>query len=506
MTTDGPVAVSPDGGTAGARAGPQAGPGGPIDGADSRRAGRNVVAVMAGDVLGKAATVVFTVVVARHLGATDFGSFSYALALGLLLSTFIAWGFDAEVLRRGSVDSSVLGEVLGQALVLRALHAVPVVAVGGLLIAFGRPAGADVTAIVLVVVATLVDGFGDCGRAAATARERPAWSTFALVVQRVVACALAASVVLLGGDLVAVCAAYLVSSGIGAAVLLALLGRLGAHPRFRGLDRGALPGLWRGTFLLGLDAVLSMAVFRVDALLLGAIAGTREVAAYTVAYRLMETVLFVAWAVGRSVFPAMARAAGGPRLLRVGEGALAAAAGLLVPYAVLLVLEGDRLLALLFGPEYGPDSAVTLQLLAFAPLTFALTFLTGVMLFAQGRKVQMVVASGTGLTVNIALNLAVIPVYGAQGAAAATLICYAVQGLLSVGLLSRGNGLLRVDRALLVSGSAALPMGALLVAVDAPLLVEAAAGGVAYVACAVLVARRWAPEQLDLVRSLARRG
>jgi len=477
-----------------------------VDASASRRAGRNVVAVILGEIQGKIVTLAFTVVVARQLGATSFGTFSYALALGLLLGTFISWGFDAEVLRRGSVDRRDLDLALGQALILRTVHTVPVMLVGGLLVAFGRPEGAQVPAVALIVLATILDSFGDCGRAASTARERPAWSSFALVVQRVVAFVLAILALGLGGSLVAVSAAYLISSIAGLFVLTRLLRQLDVRPRFRGFDRLDLRKMWRSTFLLGLDVVLAMALFRVDALMLGAIAGSREVASYTVAYRLMETVLFVAWAIGRSTFPVMARAESGAELLRAGESALAAASALLVPYAVLLLIEGQPLLTLVFGAGFGTDPAVSLQFLAFAPLTFAVTYLTGYMLFARGRKVQMVLASAGGLVVNVALNVALIPVYGARGAAFATLVSYAVAGLLCVAFLAPGNGILRLDRAVLISGVAALPMVTVLLWAKAPLLPKAILGSAVYLAVYVGVAHSWAPGQLTLLRSLLRKA
>jgi O-antigen/teichoic acid export membrane protein len=476
------------------------------DGSASRRAGRNVVAVMLADILGKVITLAFTVLVARQLGATGFGDFSYALALGLLLGTFIAWGFDSEVARRGSVDGRQLDVALSQALVLRAVHTVPVMVVGGLIIALGRPDVAEIPAIVLVVLATVLDSFGDCGRAAATARERPAWSSFALVLQRAVACVLAIVVLSFGGGLLAVSAGYLLSSVVGLFVLTLLLRRLQVRPRFRLVDWAGLRTMWRSTVLLGLDIVLSMALFRVDTLMLGAIAGSRGVASYTVAYRLMETALFVAWAVGRSLFPAMARAGSGPALLRVGENALAAAGALLLPYGVLLLVEGERLLELVFGAEYGEDSVVSLRFLAFAPLAFALTYLTGFLLFAQGRKAQMVTTSAVGLIVNVALNVVLIPTYGARGASVATLVSYAVAGLLGVAFMAPRTGILRLDRSLLIGVVAALPMAAVLLQVDAPVLVEAVLGSAVYLASYAAVARWRAPEQLDLLRSLLARG
>ena len=443
--------------------------------------------------------------VARELGASAFGSFSYALAFGLLLGTVIAWGFDAEILRRGSTDPAALDVVLGQALLLRTAHAVPVLVLGGVVGVVTRPTAEAAQTLLLVLLACVLDGYGDSGRSAATAREQPGRAAVALVAQRVSACLLAVAALAAGGGVVAVSGAYLLSSVVGQVALGVLLRRLGVRPRLRP-DGPALRRTWRSTFLLGVDTVLAMALFRIDAVMLGALADDAAVAAYAVAYRLMETVLFVTWAVSRSLFPAMARAGGGPALLRVGETAVSVAGALLVPYGVLLLVDGGELLRLLFGAEYGGDSVTALRLLAFAPLVFAAAYYASYLLLVQRRNRGILVSTVVAVVLNIALNLALIPALGARGAAAATTASYLVEAVVCLAYVRPGAGWLRLDRALLLPAVAALPMAVLLVVLGGHVLVQAAVAGAAYVAGYLLLTRWRDPERLALLRAIVTRG
>jgi len=472
----------------------------------SGRAARNVLAVVSGELLGKVATLVFTVVVARELGATEFGSLSYALAFGMLLGTLVKWGFDADLTRRGAADRADLDVALGQSLVLRAMHALPVLVLGGLAGALTRPSAQAAWTLVLVLLATVLDSFGDAGRAAATALEQLGRTVVALVAQRVLACVLAVLVLLAGGGLVEVAATYLLSSIAGQLTLAAVLRSLGVRPRLTGLDPLALRAMWGRVFLIGLDTVLSMALFRLDALMIAALADDAELAAYSVAYRLMETVLFVNWAVSRSTFPAMVRAGSGAPLLRVGESAVAVVGAVLVPYGVLVALEGGALVRLLFGDGYGGEPVVTLQLLALAPMSFGVSYLASYVLLVQQRKTQVLLATIGGVVANVALNLALIPAYGARGAGAATTLTYLVQAAVTVAFVAPGNGVLRLDRALTLPALAALPMAVALALLEGPVLVVACAGALMYVGCYLLLARWHDPAQLDLLRSMAKRS
>ncbi len=472
----------------------------------ARRTARNVLALISGELVGKVATLVFTVVVARELGATSFGSLSYAFAFGLLLATLVSWGFDAEQVRRASADRDELGAALTTALVLRTLHAVPVLLLGALVGVLTRPSTAAAQTLVLVLLASVLDSYGDAGRSAATALERLGRTVVALVVQRVSACVLAVAVLASGGGLVAVAGAYLLSSVLGQSVLAVLLHRLGVRLSPSAVTLPALGGFWRRTLLLGVDSVLSMALFRLDALLLGALADDGQVAAYAVAYRLMETVLFVTWAVSRSLFPTMVRAGGGAPLLRVTESAISIAGALLVPYGVLVLLDGGDLVRLLFGGEYGGDPVVALAWLAFAPVSFAVGYFGSYLLVVQQRTARLVATTVFAVVVNTALNVVLIPAYGAPGAAAATTASYVAQAVLTVVLIAPGTGVLRPERALLLPALASLALAATLLGLRLPVLVEAPVGGAVYVAAYLLLVRWRDPAQLALLRSLVSRS
>ncbi len=500
-----PVPGAGDGGVAVLERDQPADPAPVLDDRSAQRAARNVAAIVAGELVGKAATLLFTIVGARELGPTSFGSLSYALAFGLLLSTLVGWGFDAEQIRRASADRQDLGAVLAQGLVLRTVHAVPVVLVGVLLGVLTRPSAPAAAALVLVLLASVSDSYGDAGRSAATAIEQLGGTVVALVTQRISASVLAVAVLAAGGGLVAVAAMYLLSSLLGQLCLALILRRLGVRPRWSAVDRAALMDMWRRTFLLGVDAVLSTALFRLDALMLGALSGDREVATYSVAYRLMETVLFVNWAVSRSLFPAMVRAEKGQPLLRVAETAVSIAGAVLVPYGVLVAVDGDGLLQLLFGASYGHDSFVALQLLAFAPVAFGVSYFGSFLLVVQQRKVRLLLTTVAAVVLNAALNLVLIPMVGARGAAAATTVSYALQAVFTIALVAPHNGVLRAERGLALPVVASVPMACALVLLHAPVLVEAVTATAVYLAVYLLLARWRDPAQLRVLLSVVRR-
>ena len=461
---------------------------------------------MAGaELAGKVATLVFTIVAARSLGAAGFGAFSYALAFSMLLATVPSWGFDSVLIRRGSADLADLGPALAQTLALRSILATPVLIIGGTVGALTRPSDEAAIALVLILVATVADTYGDAGRSAAGALERRGRTSVALIAQRLATAVLAIVLLGQGSGLVAVALVYLVSSAFGQLLTWRALRLLHIRPDWSAVTRPQLRAMWRSSFVLGVDTLVAMMLFRLDAVLLGIIRGDEELASYAIAYRLLETVLFVNWAVTRAIFPGMSRAREDREAVLLAEQGLAAVATVFVPYGALLVLEGPRLLKLLFGSEYTGDSGHSMQLLAAAPLAFALSYLASEALTARKRNRAVLLSTAGGAALNIVINLVAIPLYGGPGAAVATTLAYLAEGGLAIALAGPTMGYLRVDRALRLPVLALAPMVAVMLAMQLPVLVECAVGGVVYLLTWLLLARWLFPEQLRVVGKLLQR-
>jgi O-antigen/teichoic acid export membrane protein len=70
----------------------------------ARRIARNTGVQVAGDAVGKLATLAFYIVTARELGVEDFGQFTFGLSVGLLLAVIVAFGLDDITAREVARD------------------------------------------------------------------------------------------------------------------------------------------------------------------------------------------------------------------------------------------------------------------------------------------------------------------------------------------------------------------------------------------------------------------
>lgn len=468
----------------------------------TRRIARNAAILAAAEVTGKLATLAFTIVAARALGPSDFGAFAYALSFSLLVAVLPAWGFDSLLIQRASAEPDRLPAFLSETLVWRAAVAVPVFIVAAIVGSSLRPTTTSAIALLLVLTATFLDVLVEGGRSAARARQSQGGIGGALVAQRFSTAVLGIAAVGAGLGLIGISVAYLVGTLAGGILVIRSVRRLGVATDFGSLRREGLARTGRLSVLIGIDAVLALALFRVDQLLLGAFKGDQAVGRYAAGYRLLETVLFVSWSVALAVFPAMSAVPARWQVRRNVEQALAGVFVLYVPFAVGLFMEAEPVLRLLYGQAYSAGGAGLVRWLSSAPFFFAIGFIGSYALLAVGRPARAVVATLVATIYNVGLNVALIPSLSATGAAIATTTSYALEAVIVLAFLLPEIGVVRLHRALAAPAVAAVAMSAVLVVVRQQVVVELLLAVLVYGVSWLALARWRAPGQLAVVASV----
>jgi O-antigen/teichoic acid export membrane protein len=477
-------------------------------GVDSRRILANVGWRTLADLGSKVASLVLYVVMARKLGATQYGVFTFALAFAALATILANLGQDVVLTREVSRDPRRIHDYFFNTIAQKVIVALPTLAVACAILAAVGASRELIIVTFVVGIGVLLEDLANTCTATFQAYERMAFVTVVLVTERWLAAAVGIGALLLGAGVVVVGCIYAASAGVAFLLALRLLTTRVVRPR-REIDLSRARRLLREAAPVGIAMVFGMVLFRVDTAMLAAFKPESAVGNYGVAYRLFEATLFLSWSVGASVYPVMARLsrATTPPLGFVFQSSLKLGAALTLPLAVGASLAGHELVRLLFGPEYQPAEHALL-LLAPTFFLYPLCYLTGGMLLAQSRQRAMTIAYGAVAAENILANFALIPKWSLSGAAAGTTIS---QALLAVPLLvaaqrtSGGIDWLRVlSGPAVASVVAALPIALL---EDESVIVAAAVGAVVYCGALLLWERRVYPDDAaTLVRFVRRRA
>ncbi|HEX9312638.1 MAG TPA: polysaccharide biosynthesis C-terminal domain-containing protein, partial [Actinomycetota bacterium] len=184
------------------------------------------------------------------------------------------------------------------------------------------------------------------------------------------------------------------------------------------------------------------------------------------------------------------------------EQAVAAVALVYVPFGVLLLMEAEPAIRLLYGSAYAAAGAPIARWLAPAPLLFAMSYLGAYALLAQDRRWAMFGTSFAAAAFNVGANFLLIPSLSGTGAAIATTTSFGVETVATLALLVPAVGWVRLDRALVLPAVASAAMAVALATLRTNVLVEAAVGGVVYLGVWYVLARWRSPDQLAIIRSV----
>lgn len=403
----------------------------------SRSVARNTLVQVAGRGVNMALALLAVMGLSRHFGVDGMGDY-FLISSILTLLNLGDLGLFVIAVRELSTGKNDPKTVLGNVLILRVITAiVSIVAVGLITVALDYPP--EVSAAIMIGSLSYIFialGTGSLG-AIFVSKLRMEYQVLANAVQAVVFIILVGSVIALDLGLVALFAAYNVSVLSNSAVVIAA-SRQFIVPRLQ-VDAVALRRLALAALPLGINTVAWVLYTRIDMVLLSQMVDTEAVGLYGLAYRFPD----MAWPIGfffvGSVYPILSRyheqaALSDFRWLqqRSVDVLTLMAMG---PITIVFVF-AEPLLRIVGGSEFTAADG-TLRILAIAILPLWLGMLCSYTLASINRQFDLLWIGLAALSLNIAINLVLIPPLEHTGAAIATLATEVVALALMVATLAR---------------------------------------------------------------------
>jgi len=432
-----------------------------------RRLLRNTVVLAGAHGVSVLTGLVTTVFLARVLGPAGYGILGFGIALVSYLGLAVNLGMDVHAVREiaKSPDSgrSIVGIVLTNRLVLAALL------IGSVFLLsphMGWSADAEsivrIQSLGLVGSALLMDFYFQ-------SRQRMEVLAVRQIVTAVVGMTAVLMLVRGAGDL-EIAAAIPVTALIVSAVLLFGFYLYKAFPAPSRRPTDSRLGFIKRSAPLALLSVLVTILVNLDIVILGYLVTEKLLGHYVAATRVLAVAIILPSLLHSVFYPALAEAmADDARRSRLAEDlsrvlaffgcAVAGAGVILVPVVI----------PLLFGEAYDGAAGALRILLVHAVFVF-LTSAYGTALLAWNCDKPYTVLLTVGAALNVSLNFLLIPRFGIEGAAAATLVSQIVMWLSLAAVVRKAFGLKLLAnqvRALAAALVAAVPAYALLANISA---------------------------------------
>jgi O-antigen/teichoic acid export membrane protein len=213
-----------------------------------------------------------------------------------------------------------------------------------------------------------------------------------------------------------------------------------AVPKLPGFDWTLTRALVAYGFTYQICSALQDMHYRIDILLIASYLGDVEVGYYSLSLNTAQLIWQLPQAIGLVLLPYLASIQNSERSIERTAAVSRIATFFIVLSAIGLGLVAGWLLPLVYGSAYEP-SVLPLRLLLPGIITGGLLLVIGSHFLVQQKQIQFIAITGSGLLLNIGLNMAVIPVLGIHGAAVVSSITATLMYVASIVYLARSNNI-----------------------------------------------------------------
>ena len=391
-----------------------------------RNIGGNALSILTSDVMNRATSFVVYAMVARKLGAFEFGQMSLALSLFYVFQIFAISGVKTLLIREVAKDRSQTRKYLvNGCLIVAVMSFASLGALFGFVGAVHYPGGTKLV-VLLLSLGLLPYAITSVCEGIFQAWERMQYIAYVNVPSNLTK--MAGAYVLLFWDqglytviLLLLGAFYTVAS----VELWVVLTRFRTEPapgleeRGAGIDlRFALATLRSASTFLGIDGTCAVAG-NLNIILLSKLATEKEVGLYSAATQLMVPLLLVYQSIAQSIFPVMCRKIdpGLRTLRRIAEQSIEVLLMLAVPTVAGVFFFGQWALSILYKNHAFVEAVPALRIVAWVLVPQVFSSVLGQVLVATHHEKITLKIAMVGGVLNLTLGWPLIHRYGLVGAA-----------------------------------------------------------------------------------------
>lgn len=400
---------------------------------------RNAVWLLSSQALASVLQLAWAILVARSIGQSAFGQYSYCLALTQTAGILSDFGLNLFLIRELSRAPERLERYLGNALGFKMAATLLVWLLLAGIMALGGHRSETVAMVAIFASANFIQALSSLAICAFRANQDMRHEAWAGVVFNLANLGLSLAVLALSRSTILLVVCYLSGTVAQAAYLSAVFVRRWGMPRLH-WDPGLLRNWLRSVVWLGLGGAFFFIYDRAPQLLLQSLAGEAQVGAYAVVYRLLIGLAVLPTVAGNVLLPKMSHlmaAPSGGRLPGILARSLTLLFGIGSALALAIFLGAGPLVQVIYGRGY-TDSVPVLRILAWQLVVTFPGSVLGSLLIAAGEEKRYALFSLIEMVIGVGVGLVAIPVWGAAGAAAGTLAGTVLVNLMIVLFLRKG--------------------------------------------------------------------
>lgn len=364
------------------------------------------------------------VYLARYLGPEAFGTLNYAMSFVSLFAIFITLGVEATLVREIIKKPEERDEILGSAFALRVLGTLLVWCLIGLIILLSNHSETQKHIIVIFTLTLSFQSFNVIDLYFQS-NSKLKYVAISQLIQLLFFSISKIILILINASITWIAFSYLIDSIILSAAYIYYYIRYTHKKVFWKYSFETMKRLFLYSWPLIISGAVITAYMKIDQVMINTLLGPKEVGIYAAAMKISQGLYFIPIIIGVSVYPKMVELfetdSSKKNLYRYMQRICDYLVLISLILALTISISSGLIINTLYGETYSKSSII----LSIHTWTFIFIFsevIIGKWAIITGNTTNITARNIVAAIINICLNYLLIPIYGALGAAIASLI------------------------------------------------------------------------------------
>jgi len=383
---------------------------------------KNTGWLMIADIISRVLSFFLIIAIARYLGDSGLGKYSFVFAYVGLFSLFSDLGLSYFMVREVSRHKEKIQDYFGNILSLKLILGILTIVAALIIILFIDNSKETVIGVLIISFATLFLNFNTLFGALFQTFEKMEYISWMVILERVITVSLGIYTLLHLSTITTLFLVFL-ASYFTIFCFSYILAIKKITPFSFKFDVGFWKDLIKHSLPFWFTNLFIAIYFRIDAVMLSIMTNYEIVGWYSAAYKSLDALYFIPGSVIVAMFPVMSRLhiTNKAVLKEVYEKAFYYLLLIALPIGIGTTLLAERIVLFVYKEKF-INSVPALQILIWAEVIIFVSYLAGYLLNSINKEKLFTYTAGFGALLNIILNLFLIYYFSYIGAAIATVI------------------------------------------------------------------------------------
>lgn len=407
---------------------------------------------------------------ARYLGVEKFGILSFAISFAGILIIFTDLGLSTLMTREVARDKSLMGKYITNIVILK-LFLVTITSFFSVgLLYYLNYDEKSILIIFLIILSYFFNSFSTTFYYLFQAVESMEYQSIAQILNALLLLIGVFVVIHLKLNILGIAVVYVITGAFTTLYIISMYFKKFSLPEI-GFNLDFSKSIIMTALPFSLTLIFSTIAFRIDTVMLSLMVGNVAVGFYTASYRIIEVLMFIPAVFTAAIYPVASNfyISSQDSLKIIYGKSFEYLVMLSIPIAVIVTLLANQIISFIYGVQFS-EAVIALQILIWAIPFIFLNYIFSTLMISINKQNLALKVVFISMSLNIALNLIFIPLFGYVGSSIITVITELTDFTLYFYFLGKYLYKIEIEKVIIKPITAGLIMGLFIYYVDIPLI------------------------------------